>query len=103
MSQGAANGRGSRLESPARQGRIPFQSNPTSNTMKFSKQFQRYESDHTKFIAELKRKDPNLEAKQQAGRALLWDKEPIDLDERKRAEASRVRQTEYVYYHLNKG
>jgi len=70
--------------------------------MKFSKQFQSYESEHTKFISELKRKDPKLEAKQQAGRALLWDKAPIDLDERRRAEASSVPQTEYVYYHLPK-
>jgi hypothetical protein len=65
--------------------------------MKFSKQYQSYQSDLTKFIAELKEKNPNLDAEQRAGRSLLWDKAPIDLDERKRAEASRVKQQPYVY------
>lgn len=65
--------------------------------MKFSKQYQSYQSDLTKFLAELKQKNPNLEAQQRAGRSLLWDKGPIDLDERKRAEASRVKQQAYVY------
>ncbi|MGB6056030.1 MAG: DUF3460 family protein [Burkholderiaceae bacterium] len=65
--------------------------------MKFSKQHQGYQSDLTQFIQELKEKNPELDAKQRAGRALLWDKAPIDLDERRRAEESRIRQQAYVY------
>ncbi len=65
--------------------------------MKFSKQDSRYESEITKFIKELKQKDPQLEQKQRAGRAIFWDKAPIDLDARKRAEESRVKQQPYVY------
>lgn len=65
--------------------------------MKFSKQDTRYVSDFTKFLTELKQKDPTLEEKQRAGRALLWDKAPLDLDARKRAEESRVKQQAYVY------
>jgi hypothetical protein len=65
--------------------------------MKFSKQHQRYESEITKFINELKQKNPQLEEQQREGRALLWDKAPIDLDQRERGEDSRVRQQAYVY------
>jgi hypothetical protein len=45
----------------------------------------------------MKEKDPTLEAKQREGRARLWDKAPIDLDERRRAQESRVKQHGYVY------
>lgn len=65
--------------------------------MKFSKQDTNYVSDFTKFLNDLKKKDPTLEEKQRAGRALLWDKAPIDLDARRRAEESRVKQQAYVY------
>lgn len=65
--------------------------------MKFSKQQTKYESEFTKFLKELKQKDPELEKKQREGRALLWDKAPIDLDARRRAEESRVKQQAYVY------
>jgi len=65
--------------------------------MKLSKQFSRYESEITGFIKELKQKNPKLEEQQRAGRALLWDKTPIDLDARQRAEESRVKQQAYVY------
>jgi Protein of unknown function (DUF3460) len=65
--------------------------------MKFSKQDTRYESDFTKFLKELKQKDPEMERKQREGRALLWDKAPIDLDERKRGIESRLPQQPYVY------
>lgn len=65
--------------------------------MKLSKQFSQYESDYTKFLKELKQKSPQIEADQRAGRALLWDKAPIDLDQRARAEESRVKQQPYVY------
>ncbi|MFC7514457.1 DUF3460 family protein [Herbaspirillum sp. GCM10030257] len=59
--------------------------------------FSQYESDFTKFLKELKQKDPELEQKQRAGRAIFWDKAPIDLDASKRAEESRIKQQPYVY------
>ena len=65
--------------------------------MKFSKQQQAYESDFTRFLKDLKQKDPELEQKQRAGRAIFWDKAPIDLDARRRTEESRVTQQPYVY------
>jgi hypothetical protein len=57
-----------------------------------------YQSDITQFINQLKEKNPKLEGEQRQGRALLWDKQPIDLDERKTMQDSRVKQTSYVYY-----
>lgn len=65
--------------------------------MKFSKQFQRYESEATLFLKSLKQQNPNLEQSQREGRALLWDKEPVDLDTQERNKASRVQQQAYVY------
>ena len=65
--------------------------------MKFSKQQTTYVSEFTKFIAELKQNNPSLEEKQRAGRAILWDKSPIDLDVRRREDESRVDQQPYVY------
>ena len=65
--------------------------------MIFSKQYKQYESEITKFIKELKQKDPELEQKQRAGRALLWDKAPIDLEARRQAKESLVKQQPYVY------
>ena len=56
-----------------------------------------YESDITQFLKKLKEERPSLEAEQREGRSLLWDKTPIDLDERQRARASRVAQKPYVY------
>ncbi|QYF92500.1 DUF3460 family protein [Massilia sp. PAMC28688] len=65
--------------------------------MKFSKQHSMYESEHTRFIAELKAKNPAIEQGQQEGRSLLWDKAPLTLDELDRRNASRVKQQAYVY------
>ena len=65
--------------------------------MKFSKQFQRYESEATQFINSIKEANPKLESGQREGRALLWDKAPIDLDTLKRADESRLKQQAYVY------
>jgi hypothetical protein len=65
--------------------------------MKLSKQFQQYQSEITKFISELKQKNPDLERQQSAGRALLWDKAPVDLDSQQRTTDSRVKQQPYVY------
>jgi hypothetical protein len=60
-------------------------------------QFSMYESDHTKFIKELKAKTPGMDERQQQGRSLLWDKAPVSLDERRRQAESRIRQQAYVY------
>ncbi|WP_153099779.1 DUF3460 family protein [Paraburkholderia hayleyella] len=57
-----------------------------------------YQSDITQFLNQLKEQKPSLEAEQRQGRLLLWDKAPVDLDERERQQASRVEQTPYVYY-----
>jgi hypothetical protein len=57
-----------------------------------------YQSDITQFINQLKAQKPSLEEEQRHGRALLWDKQPIDLDERSKQQSSRVQQTPYVYY-----
>ena len=65
--------------------------------MKFTKQFQQYQSETTQFIADLKKANPQLEQGQRDGRALLWDKAPIDLDQRAREIASKVDQQAYVY------
>ncbi|MGH8852945.1 MAG: DUF3460 family protein, partial [Telluria sp.] len=42
--------------------------------MIFSKKHSLYESEHTKFIKELKAQTPGMEARQLEGRSLLWDK-----------------------------
>jgi hypothetical protein len=69
--------------------------------MKFSKQFQLYESEATLFINQLKQKNAHIEQNQREGRALLWDKAPLDLDTQKRNEASRLEQPAYVYQSKN--
>lgn len=65
--------------------------------MAFTKQFQLYQSEATQFIDALKAKNPEIEEGQRAGRALLWDKKPIDLDTQARNAESRVKQQAYVY------
>lgn len=65
--------------------------------MKLSKQKQGYQSELTEFLSTLKTSNPQLEASQRAGRALLWDKQTIDLDTQDRVKASRVNQKPYVY------
>jgi len=52
--------------------------------MLFSKQKTTYQSEISLFIDELKKANPQLEEQQRAGRALLWDKKPISLDEQYR-------------------
>ena len=56
-----------------------------------------YESDHTLFIKALKEKNPGIEEGQQQGRALLWDRTPVSLDEQQRQLESAVKQQAYVY------
>lgn len=55
-----------------------------------------YESDLTRFIRELKAKQPDLERRQREGRALLWDRQ-LDLEQLSRWRESKVPQQPYVY------
>jgi hypothetical protein len=55
-----------------------------------------YHSDTTEFIQQLKAKRPELEAQQQFGRSLLWDKK-LDREIQKEFTQSRVAQKPYVY------
>ena len=57
----------------------------------------RYQSEITQFLTELKTEHPNLEAEQQAGRALLWDKEPLSVEDQRRAKEAKIKQRAYVY------
>jgi hypothetical protein len=57
----------------------------------------RYQSEFTQFLNELKAKKPDLEAGQQAGRALLWDKEPLSIEEQRRSKLAKLKQRAYVY------
>ncbi|NEX61522.1 DUF3460 family protein [Noviherbaspirillum galbum] len=56
-----------------------------------------YVSEFENFLNDMKDKNPKIEEGQRAGRAILWDKAPIDLDARRRADESRVKQLPYVY------
>jgi hypothetical protein len=55
-----------------------------------------YQSDATQFINQLKAQRPELDAQQQEGRALLWDKQ-LRRDEQAAFNAGRVAQKPYVY------
>ncbi|MDO4231050.1 MAG: DUF3460 family protein [Lautropia sp.] len=56
-----------------------------------------YESEATRFLKDLKEKRPSLEAEQQRGRAIWWDKQPLDMARRAEENASRVLQKAYPY------
>ncbi|MGL4994999.1 MAG: DUF3460 family protein [Deefgea sp.] len=47
-----------------------------------------YVSEYTQFIEGVLAKNPELKQGQIDGRALLWDKAPINLDERNRIDVS---------------
>ena len=55
-----------------------------------------YSSEATQFIDQLKARQPELEAQQRAGRALLWDK-AVDREAQAEYAAARVPQQAYVY------
>lgn len=57
-----------------------------------------YQSDATRFLNSLKTKNPRLEEDQRKGRALLWDKQAIDLDEQATLRHARVAQPPYPYF-----
>jgi hypothetical protein len=59
--------------------------------------YPEYESEFTKFLNEWKAKDPGVLERQMAGRALLWNKGPLDVAESERAQASTVKRKSYVY------
>ena len=55
-----------------------------------------YTSDTTQFIDQLKKQRPELDAQQQAGRALLWDKQ-VDRGLWQQFKAAQVPQKPYAY------
>jgi len=55
-----------------------------------------YTSDTTQFIDQLKQQRPELDAQQQAGRALLWDKQ-VDRGLWQQFKAAQVAQKPYAY------
>jgi Protein of unknown function (DUF3460) len=55
-----------------------------------------YESDITRFLRELKQRQPDLERKQREARAIWWDK-TLDRDEQARFAQSNVKMPGYVY------
>lgn len=55
-----------------------------------------YQSDATQFLNQLKQQKPELDKQQQAGRALLWDKQ-VDREVWSEYRAGRVPQKSYVY------
>ncbi len=55
-----------------------------------------YQSEVTQFIEQLKAKEPDLEARQRAGRALLWDKH-VDREAWTEFREGEVAQQSYVY------
>jgi hypothetical protein len=56
----------------------------------------KYESEITRFITELKAKNPAMEEGQRQGRNLLWDK-AVDRDAMSEFRAAQVAQQPYVY------
>jgi hypothetical protein len=55
-----------------------------------------YQSDTTQFIDQLKSQQPDLEARQRAGRSLLWDK-AVDRSAWSQYRSAQVPQKPYVY------
>jgi hypothetical protein len=56
-----------------------------------------YESDHTKFIRGLMTENPLLAQEQKKGRAIWWDKRPVDLADQDVMDEGKVAQHGYVY------
>jgi hypothetical protein len=56
-----------------------------------------YVSEHTKFMRELMKANPDLLQKQREARAIWWDKAPSELAEERRMDEGRVPQSPYVY------
>jgi len=60
-----------------------------------------YESDITRFIRDLKEKNPSLAELQRKNRATWWDK-PQDLETTRERSGAAVAQPGYVYFPLPK-
>ena len=58
---------------------------------------KRYQSDFTLFLDQLKKSKPEMEQNQLAGRALLWDKAPINPEDVRRDAIAKIKQRAYVY------
>lgn len=56
-----------------------------------------YTSEATQFLEQLKAQRPHLEAAQREGRALLWDRSAVDLEQTQRWCESKVPQQAYPY------
>lgn len=56
-----------------------------------------YESDHTKFIRELRERQPDLEDKQRQARAIWWDKDPRALADGRTMAEGKVPAKPYAY------
>lgn len=56
-----------------------------------------YRSEFTNFLSRLRAERPHLEAEQRKGRAIYWDKGPIDMDGTRRNLESKVTQKGYPY------
>lgn len=64
---------------------------------KWLQQEKCYVSEFTGFMNDYLKQHPTEAQGQLDGRALLWDKAPLDLDERTRFAAAGVKQKPYVY------
>lgn len=56
-----------------------------------------YKSEITQFLEQLKKDKPNIESGQLAGRALLWDKEPISPERSAEVIKMEIIQKAYPY------
>jgi hypothetical protein len=56
-----------------------------------------YESEHTQWMREWLAQHPEEQQVQKTGRALWWDKPPVDQDSERRLTAARVPQKSYYY------
>lgn len=56
-----------------------------------------YQSDLTLFLKQLKAERPHLEEEQRKGRAIWWDREPLDMEKTRQNLESRVLQQSYPY------
>jgi hypothetical protein len=56
-----------------------------------------YESEITQFLRQLKQERPYLDAEQQKGRSIWWDKDSIDLEQTRRWRDAKVPQKPYPY------
>lgn len=58
-----------------------------------------YESEITRFLRDLKAKNPQIEELQRKNRATWWDR-PQDLETQREFEGAEVQQPSYVYFPL---